>query len=65
MCSCTNAPLRDGEAVAKVGQSADLVLMEADPSKRIGGLRNTRTVMMDADELWAASGFSGRPVVER
>ena len=53
-----------------VGKAADLVLVEGDPSKRIGDLRNTRTVMMggklmDADELRAASGFSGRPVAGR
>jgi hypothetical protein len=46
--------------------AADLVLVEGDPSKRIGDLRNTRTVMMggklmDADALREASGFSGRP----
>jgi imidazolonepropionase-like amidohydrolase len=49
-----------------VGKSADLVLVEGDPSKRIGDVRNTRVVMMagqlmDADALRAASGFSGRP----
>ncbi len=49
-----------------VGKSADLLLVEGDPSKRIGDLRNTRTVMMggqlmDADALREASGFSGRP----
>jgi imidazolonepropionase-like amidohydrolase len=49
-----------------VGKSADLVLVEGDPSRRIGDLRNTRTVMMggklmDADALREASGFSGRP----
>jgi imidazolonepropionase-like amidohydrolase len=49
-----------------VGKVADLVLVEGDPSRRIGDLRNTRTVMMDgklmdADALRAASGFSGRP----
>ncbi len=49
-----------------VGKVADLVLVEGDPSKRIGDLRNTRTVMMDgklmdADALRSASGFSGRP----
>jgi imidazolonepropionase-like amidohydrolase len=49
-----------------VGKAADLVLVEGDPSRRIGDLRNTRTVMMDgklmdADALRAASGFSGRP----
>ncbi len=49
-----------------VGKSADLVLVEGDPSQRIGDLRNTRTVMMggklmDADALREASGFSGRP----
>jgi imidazolonepropionase-like amidohydrolase len=49
-----------------VGKVADLVLVEGDPSRRIGDLRNTRTVMMggklmDADALRTASGFSGRP----
>lgn len=51
----------------EVGKVADLLLVEGDPSKRIGDLRNTRTVMlggklMDADELRTASGFSGRPI---
>jgi imidazolonepropionase-like amidohydrolase len=49
-----------------VGKIADVVLVEGDPSRRIGDLRNTRTVMlggnlMDADALRDASGFSGRP----
>jgi imidazolonepropionase-like amidohydrolase len=49
-----------------VGKAADLVLVEGDPSKQIGDLRNTRTVMlggnlMDADALRESSGFSGRP----
>jgi imidazolonepropionase-like amidohydrolase len=49
-----------------VGRNADLVLVEGDPSHRIGDLRNTRWVMMDgylmdADELRKVSGFSGRP----
>jgi imidazolonepropionase-like amidohydrolase len=49
-----------------IGKTADLVLVEGDPSHRIGDLRNTRVVMMDgklmdADELRSASGFSGRP----
>ncbi len=49
-----------------VGKAADLVLVEGDPSRKIGDLRNTRTVMMggrlmDADALREASGFSGRP----
>jgi imidazolonepropionase-like amidohydrolase len=48
------------------GKVADLVLVDGDPSHRIGDLRNTRLVMMDgklmdADELRTASGFSGRP----
>jgi imidazolonepropionase-like amidohydrolase len=51
-----------------VGRNADLVLVEGDPSHRIGDLRNTRWVMMDgrlmdADELRSVSGFSGRPKV--
>jgi imidazolonepropionase-like amidohydrolase len=50
----------------KVGKAADLVLVEGDPSKRIGDLRQTRVVMldgkvMDADALRSAAGFSGRP----
>jgi imidazolonepropionase-like amidohydrolase len=49
-----------------VGKAADLVLVEGDPSTRIGDLRNTRLVMMDgklldADALRAAAGFTGRP----
>ena len=49
-----------------IGKVADLVLVEGDPSRRIGDLRNTRIVMMDgkmmdADALRAAAGFSGRP----
>ncbi len=50
----------------RVGKAADLVLVEGDPEKRMGDLRQTRWVMMDgkllnADELRAAAGFSGRP----
>jgi imidazolonepropionase-like amidohydrolase len=53
----------------EVGKVADLVLVEGDPSRRIGDLRNTRIVMMggkwmDADALRAASGFSGRPAAQ-
>jgi imidazolonepropionase-like amidohydrolase len=50
----------------KVGKVADLVLVEGDPSTRIGDLRQTRVVMLagkllDADALRRAAGFSGRP----
>jgi hypothetical protein len=50
----------------KPGKAADLVLVEGDPSKRVGDLRNTRVVMLggkllDADALRTAAGFSGRP----
>jgi imidazolonepropionase-like amidohydrolase len=50
----------------KVGKTADLVLVDGDPSKRIGDLRHTRVVMLDgklldADALRTAAGFSGRP----
>ena len=49
-----------------VGKTADLVLVEGDPSTRIGDLRQTRDVMLDgklldADALRTAAGFSGRP----
>ncbi|MGB6309686.1 MAG: amidohydrolase family protein [Steroidobacteraceae bacterium] len=49
-----------------VGKSADLVLVEGDPSKRIGDLRHTRIVimdgkLMDADALRVAGGFAGKP----
>jgi hypothetical protein len=48
------------------GKTADLVLVEGDPGRRIGDLRQTRLVMlggrmMDADALRAAAGLSGRP----
>jgi imidazolonepropionase-like amidohydrolase len=50
----------------KVGKTADLALIDGDPSKRIGDLRQTRVVMLDgklldADALRTAAGFSGRP----
>jgi hypothetical protein len=50
----------------KAGKTADLVLVEGDPSQRIGDLRQTRVVMLDgklldADALRTAAGFSGRP----
>jgi len=50
----------------KVGKAADLVLVEGDPSTRVGDLRQTRVVMLDgtlldADALRRAAGFSGRP----
>ncbi len=49
-----------------VGKTADLVLVEGDPSKHIGDLRHTVWVMsqgrlMNADELRTAVGFTGRP----
>ena len=71
LAAATIAPARlvgvDGSTgTIAVGRNADLVLVEGDPSKRIGDLRNTRWVvmdghLMDADELRKASGFSGRP----
>lgn len=49
----------------KVGKVADLVLVEGDPSRHIGDMRNTRIVMLDglvldADALRTTAGFSGR-----
>jgi imidazolonepropionase-like amidohydrolase len=50
----------------KVGKTADLALVDGDPSRRISDLRQTRVVMLDgklldADALRTAAGFSGRP----
>jgi imidazolonepropionase-like amidohydrolase len=50
----------------KPGKAADLVLVDGDPSKHVGDLRNTRVIMLggkllDADALRTAAGFSGRP----
>jgi imidazolonepropionase-like amidohydrolase len=50
----------------KAGKTADLALVEGDPSERISDLRQTRVVMldgklMDADALRTAAGFSDRP----
>jgi imidazolonepropionase-like amidohydrolase len=50
----------------KVGKTADLFLVEGDPSIQLGTLRQTRVVMLDgklldADALRTAAGFSGRP----
>ena len=49
----------------KVGKTADLALVEGDPSTHIGALRQTRLVMLDgkildADALRTAAGFAGR-----
>lgn len=49
-----------------VGKEADLVLVDGDPSQRIGDMRHTVWVMsdgalMNADELRQVAGFSGRP----
>ena len=49
-----------------IGKAADLVLVEGDPGRRIGDLRQTRAVMLDgrlmqADALRTAAGFAGRP----
>lgn len=49
-----------------VGKTADLVLVDGDPEAHMGDMRHTSWVMLDgrllnADELRAATGFSGRP----
>jgi imidazolonepropionase-like amidohydrolase len=71
LAAATIAPARlvgvDGSTGSiAVGKAADLVLVDGDPSKRIGDLRHTRVVMMDgklmdADALRAAGGFAGVP----
>jgi imidazolonepropionase-like amidohydrolase len=50
----------------KVGKTADLALVQGDPSTHITDLRQTRMVMLDgkvldADALRNAAGYSGRP----
>ena len=50
----------------KTGKTADLALIDGDPSTQIGALRQTRVVMLDgklldADALRKAAGYSGRP----
>ena len=49
-----------------VGKEADLLLVDGDPSKRIGDLRHVNQVMsdgvlMDGDALRAEAGFNGKP----
>jgi imidazolonepropionase-like amidohydrolase len=53
-----------------IGWDADVVLVDGDPSKKIGDLRHTKIVMMDgklmdADKLRATVGVSRAPVYER
>jgi imidazolonepropionase-like amidohydrolase len=53
-----------------IGWDADVVLVDGDPSKKIGDLRHTKIVMMDgklmdADKLRAAVGVSRAPIYER
>jgi imidazolonepropionase-like amidohydrolase len=50
----------------KVGKKADMVLVDGDPSKRIGDTRRSVWIMsagrlINADELRTAVGFTGRP----
>jgi imidazolonepropionase-like amidohydrolase len=50
----------------RVGKRADMVLVNGDPSKRIGDTRRSVWIMsagrlINADELRAAVGFTGRP----
>jgi hypothetical protein len=59
-----NASTSTGSIV--VGKKADFVLVDGDPSRRIGDLRHTVWVMsegrlMNSDELRTAVGFTGRP----
>lgn len=49
-----------------LGEKADVVLVDGDPGRHIGVLRHTVWLMsegrlMNADELRAAAGFTGRP----
>ncbi|MEI6417496.1 MAG: amidohydrolase family protein, partial [Sphingomonadales bacterium] len=71
IAAATIVPARLVKADARTGsitpgKVADLVLVEGDPSRNIGALRQTRLVMqggrlMDADALRSAVGIGGRP----
>lgn len=61
-----NVHVDDRTGSIKVGKEADLLLVDGDPSKRIGDLRHVDQVMLDGalldgDALRAAAGFSGKP----
>ena len=65
-CAGTTGESRSTHGSIEVGKAADLVLVDGDPSKRIGDLRQARIVMMDgrlmdADALRKAAGFAGPP----
>jgi imidazolonepropionase-like amidohydrolase len=71
LASATSATARlvnvgDHTGSIEVGKAADLVLVDGNPQANIGDLRHTDIVVMDgnvmdAQELRAAGGFSGRP----
>ena len=70
LATATIAPARNVKADKRtgsiaVGKEADLLLVDGDPSQRIGDLRHVDQVMsdgvlMDGDALRAEAGFSGR-----
>ena len=70
LATATLAPARNVKADKRtgsiaVGKEADLLLVDGDPSQRIGDLRHVDQVMsdgvlMDGDALRAEAGFSGR-----
>jgi imidazolonepropionase-like amidohydrolase len=61
-----NVKADDRTGSITVGKEADLLLVDGNPSKRIGDLRHVDLVMsdgvlMDGDALRAAAGFNGKP----
>jgi imidazolonepropionase-like amidohydrolase len=71
LATATIAPARNVKADNRtgsinVGKEADLLLVDGDPEKNIGDLRNVDQVMsdgvlMDGDALRKEAGFSGKP----
>ena len=64
--AASNVGIADRTGSITVGKEADLLLVDGDPSKRIGDLRHVDQVMsdgvlMDGDALRKEAGFNGKP----
>jgi imidazolonepropionase-like amidohydrolase len=66
IAAARNVHADDRTGSIKAGKEADLLLVDGDPSRRIGDLRHVNQVMLDGalldgDALRSAAGFSGKP----